>query len=108
MSSAGSVAAECFVSAPSVLWERCLSPLHQALAQRTGRHSYTGICSWKNQRVGICRLLEMGSTGDIQVFPPLCFNVFVYFSFYLEECKATVGSGQKLSTQGCVNIKSTA
>lgn len=38
LSKVGSVAAECFVSAPSILWERCLSPLDQGLAQRTGRH----------------------------------------------------------------------
>lgn len=35
----GSVAAECFVSAPSILLDMYLSPLDQGLPQRTSRHS---------------------------------------------------------------------
>lgn len=50
----------------------------------------------------------MGNTGVIEVFLPPVFQCISLLQFLLGECKATVGSGQKLSTQGCVNIKSAA
>lgn len=90
----GSVAVECFVSAPSILLEMCLSPLDQGLLQRTSRHSSAGICLWKNQRVGICKLLEMGNTANIQIFSPLCFNVFFYFSFSLRSIRLWQDQGR--------------
>lgn len=76
----GSIAAECFLSAPSILLEMYLSPLDEGLPQRTGRHSLTGTWSWKNQCVGICKLLEMGSTANIPIFSPV-FQLFFLLQF---------------------------